>query len=136
MSKIHAALRPIVRPYDENRYIVVDTWHYTCPYFGIEILAKAGFIFDGASIPRLFWTTTGSPFLPQYLGPALAHDKLFKDGTDRHGNTVTMKQANQLMEYGLQMNHVSGYQRFKIYRGLQLPIIGGCRAWDRYRETT
>lgn len=38
---------------------------------------KAGFRFDGASIPRLFWSTTYHPFHHRVIIAALVHDALY-----------------------------------------------------------
>lgn len=49
-------------------------------YFWIGNVAywiPAGYIFDGASIPRIFWALIGSPFEPDFWAAALAHDWLY-----------------------------------------------------------
>jgi hypothetical protein len=37
-------------------------------------IAPAGFIFDGATIPRAFWTVFGDPFIGDYRRAAVIHD--------------------------------------------------------------
>lgn len=39
-----------------------------------EIWVPVGYVSDGASIPRLFWSTVGHPFSPLFVRPALIHD--------------------------------------------------------------
>ena len=38
---------------------------------------KAGFVFDGASIPQIFWSSIGSPWDSKILVAALVHDALY-----------------------------------------------------------
>jgi len=52
----------------ENEFIIPD--------HGI-VAVKPGFKFDGASIPKLFWSLVGSPFTGKYQRPALLHDALY-----------------------------------------------------------
>jgi len=40
-------------------------------------IIKKGFTFDGASIPRILWTTIGCPFGASYTKPACLHDALY-----------------------------------------------------------
>ncbi len=41
---------------------------------GISMIAKAGFVSDGASIPKVAWPIADSPFTGKNLFPALIHD--------------------------------------------------------------
>jgi hypothetical protein len=41
---------------------------------GIEWIAPAGSIIDGASIPRFFWRIIGSPFIGNYRRASVIHD--------------------------------------------------------------
>jgi hypothetical protein len=43
----------------------------------ISIEVMDGFTFDGASIPRLFWSLIGSPFTGHYTRAACLHDALY-----------------------------------------------------------
>ena len=44
---------------------------------GERIAARAGFVFDGASIPRPLWGITGGPFEGDYRCGAIIHDWLY-----------------------------------------------------------
>lgn len=50
---------------------------FTVPSKNIVIEIKAGFRYDGASIPRAVWALIGSPFTGKYLPAALLHDALY-----------------------------------------------------------
>ncbi len=52
----------------EDWYFIID---------GKQFWIPAGYVFDGASIPRIFWLLIGSPFQPNYWAAALAHDWLY-----------------------------------------------------------
>jgi hypothetical protein len=43
----------------------------------IHITVKEGFVYDSASIPRIFWSLIGSPFSGKYRMAALIHDALY-----------------------------------------------------------
>ncbi|HIE98682.1 MAG TPA: DUF1353 domain-containing protein, partial [Fuerstia sp.] len=45
---------------------------------GVEfrVVVPAGFVSDGASIPRLFWAIIGPPIGSSHLLPAIVHDYL------------------------------------------------------------
>jgi len=131
MSQIHSKLKPFIQPYDDNEYQLMLPFNYICPKYGIEVRIPELFIFDGASIPRLFWTTTGSPFSPQYMGPALIHDYLYTTAKEHYGSPVTREKADKIFEYALGLNNVSDYQKFKMYRSLR---ILGWIAWNKHRR--
>lgn len=38
------------------------------------LVAPIGMLWDGASIPRFFWWTIGSPFVGRYRWPSIFHD--------------------------------------------------------------
>jgi len=42
-----------------------------------RIVIKKGFIYDGASIPKLAWSFVGSPFTGLYLEAATVHDAIY-----------------------------------------------------------
>lgn len=58
-----------------RRWEVLEDWYYTLPS-GTRIVIPKGFIFDGASIPRLFWVIlnpVGILFIP-----GLVHDYAYR----------------------------------------------------------
>jgi hypothetical protein len=76
-----------VRPFGKNT--VKTTLPYAFMFEGKEYVIPKGFEFDGASIPRVFWSVIGTPFAPQHLEAALIHDWLIAKmiGTDKQQNT-------------------------------------------------
>ncbi len=57
-------------------YEAVQDAKYT--YKKREFIVPAGFQFDGASIPRIFWRVMDTPFHPRYMPAALPHDRLYE----------------------------------------------------------
>ena len=92
-SKIRMpVLKPVSIPAGNQRYIdkisffifevrkweVIEHWKYTCTSSEekIELIVPKGFIFDGASIPRLFWAFLNPTGLLLIQG--LLHDYAYK----------------------------------------------------------
>ena len=75
-------LAPVV---GTQTYRLVADYLIQLPFSGKWLLIKAGFIFDGASIPRWLWSIVGEPFDPNWLAAALCHDALYAaELLDRH----------------------------------------------------
>lgn len=61
---------------DSEAYLLED---YTIDTIIGKITIKRAFIFDGASIPKLFWTLLGEqPFSGKIIPAAICHDILFR----------------------------------------------------------
>jgi hypothetical protein len=68
----------------ENRIRVVKDVRYDVAFFpgcmhSLEV--PAGYIFNGASIPRCLWSLIGSPYHPEYLAAACFHDWICEHAT-------------------------------------------------------
>jgi hypothetical protein len=65
---------PLCRPYAKNAsYLELgDDWYFKVN--GNKVWLPRGYWYNGASIPRPFWSIIGSPFDPDYWAGALAHD--------------------------------------------------------------
>ena len=61
-------------PYPPNKKWMQITKDWVFYVDGKEYWIPAGYWFDGASIPSIFWMLIGSPFLPQFWAAALPHD--------------------------------------------------------------
>lgn len=48
-----------------------------------RFLVPQGFVTDGASIPRFFWRAVDTPFSPDIITAAIAHDYLFSKDSDK-----------------------------------------------------
>jgi len=79
---------PIIKPISKTMMVLVEDFKFKAPFALVldddalmkelsetdHITIKAGFEFDGASIPQLFHSLIGSPFTPAYIEAALIHD--------------------------------------------------------------
>lgn len=116
-------LHPLVRPIAEDMvYEVIRSINYIVN--GTRIDVPEGFTTDGASIPRLFWFTTGTPFSPHYLRGAIIHDYIYQTGK------TSRKYADQVIYSYLLQDGTSKYNATKIYYALRL---AGMFTWRRYR---
>jgi len=60
-----------------RQWEIMENWQFTLPS-GVKITIPAGFVFDGASVPRVFWcalSPTGILFIP-----SLIHDFGYHNG--------------------------------------------------------
>lgn len=92
---------------------------------GILYTVKAGFIFDGASIPRFFWRVIGHPFSSKYIRSALIHDILYMT------EATTRKVADDLFKEMLQHDRVSNWKIPLMYNAVR---VGGASVWDAHKE--
>lgn len=46
--------------------------------YGYSVLISKGFICDGASVPKRFWDSIGSPYASRYLLAGILHDALYQ----------------------------------------------------------
>jgi hypothetical protein len=71
---------PPLSPRTDGRYETFTNWRVAIETPGPDlfIIIRKGFIFDGASIPRLFWRVWGAPFASPRVIAALVHDWLYR----------------------------------------------------------
>ena len=87
-------------------------------------------VFDGASIHRISWTLTGSPFQPGFIEAALVHDFLFYDGR------YTRKVTNKIFLELLKLNGVSKFTRSKMYFAVWAFSLPSWRKWRKKQKQT
>lgn len=96
----------------------------------IRVRVPAGFVTDGASIPRLLWSLVGHP-LGEYHPAAIVHDALY-DGTAPLPNLDNPRRvADQILLAACADLGVSWVKRRTLYIGVR---VGGWLPWRRYRE--
>ena len=67
---------PITRYYSKNRVIL--TKDFSARVGGLIFVVKKGFVTDGASVPRFFWSLGFDRFNPQTMAASTVHDALCK----------------------------------------------------------
>jgi hypothetical protein len=78
------------------------------------ITVPAGFVTDGASVPRLFWNILG-PF-GSYFEPAIVHDYLYSV----HNTKYTRPQCDAIFLEAMACANVPWFRRNLIYRCVRL----------------
>jgi hypothetical protein len=96
-------------------------FNYEARVLGHRIIIPKDFVFNGASIPRIFWVTTGCPFRPKYKAASLVHDYLYRIKANRKLADLIYRQL--LLDSG-----VGKYNAGKQYRAVR--AFGG-RAWKK-----
>lgn len=92
-------------------------------YNGVQYVIPAGFVSDGASVPRVLWRLLDPPITAATLIPSVKHDYIYRTKP----KTMTRKEADQLYYSDLRAN---GYNWFKcqaVYNGLRL---FGASSWQ------
>ena len=123
----------IVKPLPkQNLYELVEPlvfWIvYDDDYSRCEV--PAGFVFDGASVPRFFWRVVSTPFQPKVMRAACIHDYLYrnhiveKDVADEKFKSVLIadgvdKERAETMFTGVRLGGKSAYRN-----GPKKPLIG------------
>lgn len=89
---------------------------------GVEIRIPAGFIFDGASVPRLFWMGI-SPTELGVVAP-LVHDWLYRTG-GQYG-ALSRGDADAIFLDHMKAEGVPGWKRWAAYLAVR---VGGGGSW-------
>ena len=90
--------QPLTIPISDKDYRLVADYRYECfadPHPVQQIHIKEGFVFDGASVPRICWTLTGIRPDGLLRAASLVHDFIY-----RHKGSVP--------EYSHQYGHARG----------------------------
>lgn len=87
---------------------------------GRVLLIRAGFDFDGISVPRLFWSSTYHPFHLRTMCAGLAHDALYA------AELLPRDAADRIFAELLDEAGVSWYTENKMWLGVR---AGGGFVW-------
>ena len=112
-----------------DKYVVASEIIYKIIYLPrkLKYTIRKGFVFDGASIPRMLWSTTGQPYRPDFIRGALLHDFLYRFDPDKLGKQV----CDEIFYEILKIDGVGFYTAWKMLMGVK---FGGGRAWKGYRK--
>lgn len=94
----------ILTPISNGEYIVYADWN----------CIPAGFITDGASIPRFLWRVIGHPFESDYIEVYVMHDYDYATGR------ILRADADSKMRDGLAANGMGWLKRNLVYAGVRL----------------
>lgn len=125
---------------DKKSYLLADNQPKSKPHaVGYEILLEdfsikwqgktftvpKGFIWDGASIPRIAWRVIGHPFMQEFRAPTLLHDMLYDTAL------LSRKDADLAMKELLIANGVSKARASAMYAAVR---TGGLVPWNKHRR--
>ena len=82
----------------------------------LDVTVPSGYVFDGASIPRLFWSIIGSPTDPQFMRAALVHDWL----CDHVVRSRDRRLADEIFLYLLECSSVPVRKRYAMYAAVRM----------------
>lgn len=108
--------QPIISPAGRTSedYLLVEDFSFK---WGEDVIViPAGFKFDGASIPRLFWRFIGHPFTPRFIEASLVHDYLCKNKMDR-------KMSDRVFRKLLRANGVANWRADLMYGAVRAYAI-------------
>jgi len=80
---------------------------------GDFITVPKGFVTDGASIPRIFWSIVGPPW-GDYGYAAIVHDFLY------HTQPCSRKEADRIFLEAMQVLKVNKFKRWLMYRMVRM----------------
>ncbi len=109
---------------DGKVWVLDDDFEWETPY-GVTIALFAGFEFDGASIPRLFWRVIGPPLAGPYAPAAAIHDLLYAS------EIVERKVADCLFNSAMKELGVPAWKRFLMHKAVRL---GGGNSWKNHTD--
>lgn len=119
--------QPESRPFAKGLEILIKDFEHTIKIKDgfLNIIIPESSIWDGASIPRISWSLTGSPFLPEFRKASLVHDYIYNTGC------MTRKQADKEFLRLLLNNGVSKYTAYKMYYAVRMGGVFGWRKWRK-----
>lgn len=79
----------VVKPHDKHRFEVVEKYEYK------GVVVPAGFLTNGANIPRVFWSIY-PPNNPKYLSAIVVHDFLCETKEFKKADTYLKDMMSEL----------------------------------------
>lgn len=92
---------------------------------GEQWTAPAGSVVDGASIPKIFWSSLGSPFVGKYRRASILHDVACQERTRPY------KKVHKMFYEAMRADGTPNNMAKKLYRAVKL---FGPR-WDKQGRT-
>lgn len=87
---------------------------YDFYYSGVKYRIPAGFVCNGASIPRVFWACLGHPFDAELYSSAVVHDYCYDSACIRRA------QADKLFRVRMKSCGVRFFKRWIIWLAVRL----------------
>lgn len=116
MSKAVFPEKPAVRPLKSPDYELAQDFYFPATVGGWNVVVHVtpGFRSDGASIPRMLWPVFGSPYDPDIITDAIAHDALYR------GEIVPRKDADDTFRDLMAKSGIGKWKRRRFWIGVRL----------------
>lgn len=117
---------------DGRRWLVLEAFAFTTAA-GRTFTVPAGFVTDGASVPRPLWWLY-PPFGGEYDEAATVHDYLYAHAERFEGDDeghISRGQADDVMKEAMDAKGLRPSAVFTIHRSVRL---GGWLTWRRHRQ--
>ncbi len=108
-----------------NKFRLDEPFDYYTKDGKHTIVVPAGFVSDGASIPKTFWTIIGSPWSGKHGKAAVIHDFLY----DRQ--PFTRKKSDGIFIEAMKVLKVNWVKRRLMWFAVR---VGGWRPWNKHKE--
>lgn len=121
-----------------REWVLLEDWYFILPDKKTKIVIPAGFDFDGASIPRPFWSILSPVGL--LLIPGLVHDYAYRHAeliqVTEDGNRIPYKPDADRAYWDRLFKDISiavnGFAITTLIAWLVLKLLGW-RTWNKYR---
>jgi hypothetical protein len=119
--------QPIIQNKLPSKLVLMDTFYINLQEYGekMSLAIEPGFEWDGASIPRVFWITIGSPFNPCFTVAGLVHDYLYKT------QPIERSRADKVFHNILKKSGVGLINSTRMYLAVR---VGGFIAWKNHKK--
>ena len=126
MGKAAFPEKPAVRPLAGTDYVLAEDFYFPAQVgeWDVTVHVRPGFETDGASIPRLLWRVLGSPYDPDVMAAAIAHDAMYR------GEIVPRADADAAFLALMAENGVAKPRRLLLWTGVRL--FGWLTTWRRH----
>jgi hypothetical protein len=105
----------VVAPFDDQSWIVAAEYAYqsteVCP--GLKIVVPAGFVTDGASVPRILWNVL--PPFGLHFTASVVHDYLYR----ALAHLISRKVADKIFLEILKRDGVPAFRRKTMYQAVR-----------------
>ena len=119
---------PIIKALPSGLYAITREYSATFPCRAHlwRVTLQPGFAFDGASVPRILWPVSGSPYDPPRVAAAAIHDWLYR------AQICSRAEADEAYLLILMQSGISPARAFAEYAALRL---FGRPAWAAHESS-
>lgn len=96
---------------------------FVLPWRGIKVVVGQGFECDGASVPKRFWDSIGSPYASRFKLAALLHDALYA------ARRMPRTDCDHVFLEVMTRLKVAGWRRVVMWLAV---VLGGWAPWRRH----